>query len=345
MIVILFMFTISLVLPLWMKGILSRFWALISIIIITLAILAVIIILKKFAKNKYLKEYWNLVVISIFILNMMVLSYSIYFNSFKILEKEIQMVSDNESIKIINNNKEIRQMICKTLTSIAEEIDYNKVIDNKSTWSIMNIISENPDRVTGLFEGNEKHDFYNENGIRIGELIQYSNKYIQIQIAMQGMGYYLGTLLFLVIIYKFNDYIFISNNYKEHKIRSKRNIYILAFLIYIFNFIDLYSDGLITMFIQNISTYGQDKEGIYGITQIFSAFKEAFLTFIIFDTINDCTANLTVMSEGRDEIINIEYNINTLEDKINDLQVEYKKLIVINKKKKYKNRANKNRKR
>jgi len=283
----------------------------------------------KFFKLK--RCVWNTIIVNILsLLTIFILSNIVYYRCFDFFGPSnlYNFISDNKISKI-NEDMVFLLRIEKVMNEFVDNVDNGN--GKFYLYKFSEIVSKNKEKSKQLFI-NDKiiSGKFKEYNISFEDILNYYNNCTKFQSNLILSGYFIGTLLFLIILSYYYERIFIADEYDLFKIKIKKIIYIVAFGIYFISVIDINNDGLVSYMI-NIK-YGTSiiisKEQLSDFMKFFSTFKEGFVTFIIFDTIIDCSEKLNKLSRKNTQRFNpksessADISNNTLK-KINSVASKY----------------------
>lgn len=287
-----------------------------TLLIINAIILLVLFIRKKQKKNNAKKGLWNNVVLNLLCFFFIILlPQGVFIKGFESVKPHL---SEFAAVRGIDNlitdsdfNKEI-----KDLLKIKDEVS----TDLLENYGVLYFLSKNKNLFQEKFISNEViNSKLNQYGVEVNDLFNYCDNYVRIHSNLYYIGYYVGALFFLIIIYYFHRRIFISENHEQTMIKIRRNIYIVAFIIYFVSFIDTSNEGFFSFIINKVNDdVILTKEAIGYMLKFANTFKEAFLTFIIFDTILDSLEklnNLQVKKASVQNIVTEDFNSHSNKDK------------------------------
>lgn len=304
---------------------------------------------KRFGINSVQSNLWNeLIVIFMSFIFISVLSTVIYFKSFDIIGQSTlyKFVSNNKIEKeILLTNEESNKLDLEpTIKSILNELKVNlKSIKDKP--ALIKLLSENPKEVKKYFSENSKlMKYISEKNMSIDDIIDMWVKTTKVHENFILTGYYIGILLLIIYIILNCHNIFIVDNNNEFKIILKKRIYMIAFIIYIISFIDNQNDGLLLYWINSKMQNGIPYEDLQRLKYFLNAFKESFLTFIIFDTIinyqdiikekNYITynENSKLLEETKFSIDTISKNCDSFNERMSNIEINMKRIQLSNSK-------------
>lgn len=290
----------------------------ISIVVVILLLIKVCPLIKSIKLFTLRKSLWNVIIFNIFsLLTIFILSYIIYFRSFNMIGASnlYNFISDDKIHKI-NQDKVLMLQIEKALSKIADNEGVSKIDGKLDLYKLSEVVSNNKQKSQQIFMDNKIiSQKFTEYNIKFEDILTYFNNYNKLQSNLIYAGYYIGTLIFLCIIYCKYKEIFIADDYDLFKIKMRRSIYTFAVIIYFISFIDISNDGLVS-YIMNIKSgesVNISKERLSDFMKFITTFKEGFLTFIIFDTIIDCNEKLNELNKKISQKINRKNEENSID--------------------------------
>lgn len=193
--------------------------------------------------------------------------------------------SVNDETKIVDDT--LNEIIEETESKITRKIDIFGAIANNANLS-KKIISKNKKFM----------DYLNKQNLGIDDVINYCQRMYDVDSSMLKAGFYLAFTICILI-----DLFFLKH---------RKRIYGVALLVYLFSNLDVFTGSLSSQTIYHLPFIAKDlthEEFQLYLTTMLPALKEAFLTFIILDTIYQ-----TKLQDKNDSILRCEYNI--LKDEI-----------------------------
>ncbi|MGL4108432.1 hypothetical protein [Clostridium sp. LP20] len=207
-----------------------------------------------------------------------ILSFILYMYSYKLINKiddtiYYKVASERQYDREVYFSKEADDRSGIVTDTLNQIIDItNSEISRKQ--DIYKAVAENGNVSIKLINDNSEYiDYLNDYNLTVEDLIKYCSKMAKIDDDISTASFYLTITLVLGIYLCIFGY--------------RKLIYSIAFIVYFFTNIDLFSGGIVREIIFNLNTSLSFEEYNTLINLIIPAIKEACLTLIIIDTINE----------------------------------------------------------